>query len=39
MLLVHMTLMNAVELFATGIVFGFGWAVGHWLHGKTIGKI
>ena len=38
MLLVHMTLMNAVELLATGALFGFGWAFGNWVHGKTIGR-
>jgi hypothetical protein len=38
MLLVHMTWMNALELAATGVLFGFGWAVGHWACAKTIGK-
>jgi hypothetical protein len=34
-----MTLMNALELVATGALFGFGWAIGSWLHGKTLGKL
>lgn len=38
MLLVHMTLLNAAELLVTGAIFGFGWAFGHWLHAKTIGR-
>jgi hypothetical protein len=39
MLLVHMTWTNAAELLATGVLFGLGWAVGQWIHGKTIGRV
>ena len=39
MLLVHMTWSNVADLALTGLVFGFGWAAGSWLCGKTLGRL
>jgi hypothetical protein len=37
MLLVHMTVVNALELLATGVIFGFGWYAGNWAAKKLLG--